>query len=280
MIFSKQLLIDSIKKFSITTLIGTITLISTQALVTNELNASTSIPTSYNLAPLYSAMNREIPAGYVKTDYKINLIDPNTSPSSSELSVDEAAEIMAQEIFRFSKQDLSNKSLDMLYQPTTTYTATVYNNLKHEGEKQEQNTSPASWDCNLTLSDCNIQVSIDSSTGELFCIHYVYPQASAASSDSEDPRAIDSKIKKIIDEAEKNFNANKSQIIEKSKSMIIQAGYLADPIKEIKMNAPTYDLITNSLVYHVKVTTTTDHEYLFQLSEDLSRFTEVMRLDD
>lgn len=168
----------------------------------------------------------------------------------------------------------------MIYQPATTYTATVYNNLKHEGEKQEQHTSPASWDCNLTLSDCTIYVSIDSSTGELFSIHYVYPQASADFSDSEDPRAIDEKIKKILNEAEKNFNANKSQIIEKSKSMIVQAGYLADPIKEIKMNPPGYNRITNSLVYYVKVSTTTDRIYSFELSEDLSRFTMVMKSEN
>lgn len=123
MIFSKQIFTNSIKKVSATTLVGVCALFGTQMLISTELNASTIVPTSYNLSELHTAMNRQIPDGYIKTNYKVNFIEKSEKsekPSASELSLEDATEIMAQEIFRFSKEDLSNQTLTMIYDPAST----------------------------------------------------------------------------------------------------------------------------------------------------------------
>lgn len=275
MIFSKQIFINSIKKVSATTLVGVCALFGTQMLISTELNASTIVPTSYNLSELHTAMNRQIPDGYIKTNYKVNFIEKSEKsekPSASELSLEDATEIMAQEIFRFSKEDLSNQTLTMIYDPAST----MHTFEKNKGYKDYELL--ASWDCSLKLSTYIINVSIDSSTGELLTIgmHYLSKSNVPYYEDEEFmSNDIDPAITKAMDSADKNFKSNKAQILEKVKKLISQAGYLSDSIKSIEYTGVYYEGNSNLVIYSFKITTTSDKQYHFDLYEGLTRFSNI-----
>lgn len=272
MIFSKQIFTNSIKKVSATTLVGVCALFGTQMLISTELNASTIVPTSYNLSELHTAMNRQIPDGYIKTNYTVDFIEKSEKPSVSELSLEDATEIMAQEIFRFSKEDLSNQILTMTYNPVRTFR--TYDKI--EGYKDRE--ALASWNCRLKLSTYIINVSIDSSTGELLTIgmHYLsksnvpYYEDEEFMSNDTDPA-----ITKTMDSADKNFKSNKAQNLEKAKKLFSQAGYLSEPIKSIVYTGVGYEVNSNLVTYSFEITTTSDKQYRFTLYEGLTRFTRI-----
>ncbi len=272
MIFSKQNFTNSLKKVSATTLVGVCALFSTQMLISAELNASTIVPTSYNLSELHTAMNRQIPDGYIKTNYTVDFIEKSEKPSVSELSLEDATEIMAQEIFRFSKEDLSNQILTMTYNPVRTFR--TYDKI--EGYKDRE--ALASWNCRLKLSTYIINVSIDSSTGELLTIgmHYLsksnvpYYEDEEFMSNDTDPA-----ITKTMDSADKNFKSNKAQNLEKAKKLFSQAGYLSEPIKSIEYTGVGYEVNSNLVTYSFEITTTSDKQYRFTLYEGLTRFTRI-----
>lgn len=272
MIFSKQNFTNSLKKVSATTLVGVCALFSTQMLISAKLNASTIVPTSYNLSELHTAMNRQIPDGYIKTNYTVDFIEKSEKPSVSELSLEDATEIMAQEIFRFSKEDLSNQILTMTYNPVRTFR--TYDKI--EGYKDRE--ALASWNCRLKLSTYIINVSIDSSTGELLTIgmHYLsksnvpYYEDEEFMSNDTDPA-----ITKTMDSADKNFKSNKAQNLEKAKKLFSQAGYLSEPIKSIEYTGVGYEVNSNLVTYSFEITTTSDKQYRFTLYEGLTRFTRI-----
>ena len=272
MIFSKQIFTNSLKKVSATTLVGVCALFSTQMLISADLNASTIVPTSYNLSELHTAMNRQIPDGYIKTNYTVDFIEKSEKPSVSELSLEDATEIMAQEIFRFSKEDLSNQILTMTYNPVRTFR--TYDKI--EGYKDRE--ALASWNCRLKLSTYIINVSIDSSTGELLTIgmHYLsksnvpYYEDEEFMSNDTDPA-----ITKTMDSADKNFKSNKAQNLEKAKKLFSQAGYLSEPIKSIVYTGVGYEVNSNLVTYSFEITTTSDKQYRFTLYEGLTRFTRI-----
>ena len=272
MIFSKQIFTNSINKVSATTLVGVCALFGTQMLISTELNASTIVPTSYNLSELHTAMNRQIPDGYIKTNYTVDFIEKSEKPSVSELSLEDATEIMAQEIFRFSKEDLSNQILTMTYNPVRTFR--TYDKI--EGYKDRE--ALASWNCRLKLSTYIINVSIDSSTGELLTIgmHYLsksnvpYYEDEEFMSNDTDPA-----ITKTMDSADKNFKSNKAQNLEKAKKLFSQAGYLSEPIKSIVYTGVGYEVNSNLVTYSFEITTTSDKQYRFTLYEGLTRFTRI-----
>lgn len=272
MIFSKQIFTNSLKKVSATTLVGVCALFSTQMLISADLNASTIVPTSYNLSELHTAMNRQIPDGYIKTNYTVDLIEKSGKPSASELSLEDATEIMAQEIFRFSKEDLSNQTLTMIYSPVSTFRTFE----KDKGYKDHE--SLASWNCRLKLSTYMINVSIDSSTGELLTIgmHYLSKSNVPYYEDEEFmSNDINPAITKAMDSADKNFKSNKAQNLGKAEKLISQAGYLSDPIKSIEYTGVGYEGNSDLVTYSFEITTTSDKQYHFTLYEGLTRFSGV-----
>ena len=117
MLLSKQILKNSIKGLNVCMLAGIGTLLVTGGIMHNNLYASTTIPTNYDISEITSTLYRSVPAGYIKPSYKFE-VDPNCdTPSANELSASEAAEIIAQEMYRYFKTDISGKTLSLHYTP-------------------------------------------------------------------------------------------------------------------------------------------------------------------
>ena len=104
MSFVKIKVKNLIKGFGITLSVGLCALLFIHFLVSKELRTTTT----YKPSELSLAMNRQLPNGYVKANYKVNC---SQTPSVKDLSPREAAEIIAQEIYRLSKKALTTKLL-------------------------------------------------------------------------------------------------------------------------------------------------------------------------
>ncbi len=112
---SKQILKNSIKGLNVCMLAGIGTLLVTVGIMHNNLYASTTIPTNYDISEITSTLYRSVPAGYIKPSYKFEVDPDRNTPSINELSADEAAEIIAQEMYRYFKTDISGKTLRLSY---------------------------------------------------------------------------------------------------------------------------------------------------------------------
>ena len=259
MLLSKQILKNSIKGLNVCMLAGISTLLVTGGIMHNNLYASTTIPTNYDISEITSTLYRSVPAGYIKPSYKFK-VDPNcTMPSANELSADEAAEIIAQEIYRYFKENISGKTIDLYYTP-------------------ESPNNRAFWGGGVGMDTNNdFYVCIDAITSEVVGI--------GRNSDSpkyliSNPPKDSEKIfekgealgKKIKEDIEKNIKSNPQKI----QDIIVASGFISETIKSV-----TYDtcsisvLCENEVGINVaprfKVITTSNKTYLITLSEDLTQ---------
>ena len=269
MLLSKQILKNSIKGLNVCMLAGIGTLLVTGGIMHNNLYASTTIPTNYDISEITSTLYRSVPAGYIKPSYKFE-VDPNCdTPSANELSASEAAEIIAQEMYRYFKADISGKTLGLYYTPETT----AADNYVFKPE----------WSGFLDLdSGHGFHISIDSVTGEVKALsnnrllpeHYI-------SNPSKDTNKLEKQIDDTVDELEKkleNIIKSDPKKIQDIQNVIAASGFIPEAIKSV-----TFDYCNTAVHYEDKnkiglrvdasfrVVTVSDKSYYVTLCEDLTR---------
>ncbi len=256
----KSLLLSSVAKNSfkgviITTFIGAASLVCTQAIVASELETVTKVPTTYNVSELSYLVDRQIPTNYVKANYEA-IYSPNTqskTPNSKDLSIQEAAEIAAQEIFKFSGEKLDNQTLQMSY----------FN--------YPQASRPYSiWQASVEITPSYLlQVDINGSTGELIRVTFAGGPNIDTKFDIDAPSTTEL-IKERLAKVSNQFNPDIDDSYAKVRDLVIKAGYIAEPIKSITYQYLSADAF--AVVAHTfDVTTASNKIHRFSLSEDLTQ---------
>jgi len=118
----------------------------TQAAFSAVTNQTATVPAAVSME---TAGKSSVPAGYVKADYTIELGQYSKQPTAKDISVEEAAERGAQDLWRVFGLDLSGKTIEMTYNEATS-------------------THPrADWTGIVTISENHLYYfSIDAVTGE------------------------------------------------------------------------------------------------------------------
>ena len=265
---SKQILKNSIKGLNVCMLAGIGTLLITGGILHNNLYASTTIPTNYDISEITSTLYRSVPTGYIKPSYKFE-VDPNCdTPSANELCASEAAEIIAQEMYRYFKTDISGKTLSLHYTPEII----DINNYVLKPQ----------WSGFLNLDSENpLHIVIDSVTGEvkslstssLLSEHYI-------SNPPKDANKLEKQINDTVAELEKkleNVIKSDSKKIQDIQNVIASSGFISENIKSV-----TFDYCSTAVDYqdknniglkvtaHFRVVTVSDKSYYATLCEDLT----------
>ena len=205
-------------------------------------------------------MNRQAPAGYVKSNYKVNC---SQTPTAKDLSSKDAAEIIAQEAYRLSKKSLDNQTINLVYSPLT-------------------NTCNSKWTGNITFNaNDTMSVIIDGSTGELLHIRHniSIPVASPQEkTDAETDQEGVSSLKSLT----AKFNENKDANCAKAQELITKSGYVPETIKSVTYSDSCSGLyfadnkvVSTSCAYIFEAITTSGKTYTFYLSRDLTHITQV-----
>ena len=228
----------------------------TNAIIAREVNTPIQLPamtTTINYAPA-----RQIPTGYVKGNYtavatpywKTKKVE---SPKTNELSLQEAAEIAAQEAFRFYDLKLTNEKIECCYCPT----------------------SDPYWSIIIKINtDYFFDLCIDSNTGELTGISYIGGPNITKLSASEDDKTIENGIAL----AEKGLS-NPNEDCTKVKNMLTQKGFLSEPIQSITYKLSSYGTTFSvahpysSITHLFTVVTTSNKTYRIMTTQDLSSIT-------
>lgn len=231
----------------------------TNAIIAREVNTPIQIPTmntTINYAPA-----RQIPTGYVKGNYtavatpyyKTKKVE---SPKANELSLQEAAEIAAQEVFRLYGVKLTNEKMECCYCPKT--------------EKYD-----ASWSITIKINaDYFFDLSINPTTGELTLISYQGGSNIKKLSASED----DKTTKNGVALAEKGLS-NPDEARATVKNMLTQKGFISEPIENITYNFSSYGTVCgvahpySQITHWFTVVTTSKKTYDIMTTQDLSSIT-------
>ncbi|KNB74419.1 hypothetical protein ADS79_01605 [Brevibacillus reuszeri] len=118
-----------------------------QMVKASEIGKKQVVPTSYSIP--YAAMaSTNVPAGYVKKDYKVKMVGVD-QPTINDMKMEEAAELASQNLWRVFQIDLNGKTLEMTYSPVST------SHLR------------AIWEVNVTITDTlSYEFALDAVTGE------------------------------------------------------------------------------------------------------------------
>ena len=262
-LFSKITLKSTLKGLKITaliTLIGGTSLMCTQFFLANELDTVAKVPTTYDVSKLAYSVNRQIPTGYVKANYSAICAPHSESiaPQSKDLSLQDAAEIVAQQIFKFSGEDLNNHTLEMSYYPGIT-------------DISQNDTSASSiWVANVSIAPSyHYLVNIVASTGELLYIQCTGTPNMDKPFNIDEPstaKLMNERLNSSIKEIKNNLD----DTCKKAQNLITKKGYLAEPIQSIAYVYTRSDAY--GVVFHAfKVTTDSNKIYRFSLSEDLTQ---------
>lgn len=116
---SKSINFSQLKKIALGTVaaIGICTLVFSgisQVVEASAVNQTKTIPTKYS-EPINQTQANQAPAGYVKAAYQTKLSEFSGQPGIQDLSLEKAAEIGAQNLWRFFGVDLTGKTIDMSY---------------------------------------------------------------------------------------------------------------------------------------------------------------------
>ena len=242
---------NGFKSIKIITLIGVSSLMFTHVVVAGELKAITKVPTTYNVTKLPYLVDRQIPAGYVKADYTA-IYSPNTqskAPGFKDLSLQEAAEIAAQEIFKFSEEKLDNQTLEMGYSPQTSQYSSKW------------------WAQVAITPSYHFLVELDGSTGELIRSKCTGDPNIDNAFDIDAP-STNKLISERLDTGANQFTLDDSYA--KAKNLISQKGYITEPIKSITyqyISADAFAVISHTF----DVTTASNKHYRVALSQDLTQ---------
>lgn len=257
MLLSNETIKNSLKGLKISGVIGLSALFSTTCLINSNLYAATSSPATCNVSELTSSLNRQIPTGYIKANYTLKISENSEPTTANELTASDAAEIMAQEIYRYLHINLEGKTIEL------THNLTV-----REGYKP-------SWHTNIDLDKlCTLHVDIDSVTGETnFVIrNQLIPMS-----------AVDPSLENAFHEdLEKSYTNKFNSNIENIKSLITNSGLIPEKITSITYNNlrafTKYDgpigqekPIGVLLSHDLDVTTESGKKYRLNVSEDFTR---------
>lgn len=91
-----------------------------QGVKASLVNQSKTVPTNYAEAVSNSQKNT-IPAGYVKAAYQTKLLDTSGQPGPADISMADAAEIGAQNLWRLFGVNLEGKTIEMSYSKSSTF---------------------------------------------------------------------------------------------------------------------------------------------------------------
>ena len=78
-------------------------------------NKTEVVPTTYS-AIVSNVQDSNVPEGYVKANYKLELSKYSTTPATKSISAEAAAELGAQDLWRLFGVDMNNKTIEMCYQ--------------------------------------------------------------------------------------------------------------------------------------------------------------------
>ncbi|MBE6025184.1 MAG: hypothetical protein E7231_18750 [Cellulosilyticum sp.] len=239
-------------------LLGISSMFFTNCVVAHDLNTVTKIstPSSINYAP-----EREVPTGYVKGDYKTVALPyyatkKVVSPMTNELSLQEAAEIAAQELYRLYNVKLTNQTFQMCYYPKT-------------------NDKPSSWSISINVTpEYYFDLTLDPSTGELLSLMSQGSPETNKLSDSEDSKIITNGMA-----IAKKGIANPDDACAKVKTLVTQKGFISEPIETIVYKDSTYSTACavatpySHITHRFQVTTTSKTTYSILTSQDLTIIT-------
>ncbi|GIO08093.1 hypothetical protein J31TS6_41210 [Brevibacillus reuszeri] len=118
-----------------------------QIVKASEIGKTQVVPTSYSI-PYAALASANVPAGYVKKDYKVKMVGVD-QPTANDMKIEEAAELASQNLWRVFQIDLNSKTLEMTYRPVST------TNLR------------AIWEVNVMITDTlSYEFALDAVTGE------------------------------------------------------------------------------------------------------------------
>lgn len=252
---SKCTVKNSLKGVLLVALIGSSALMCTQFVIANDLSAMSQVPANYNTSEFAYLTHRQLPTSYVKADYKMTYAAHTRSktPDAKDLSMQEAAEVAAQEIFRLSSQGLEGKTLEMAYYPKTS-------------------DSNSKWLISVAITPSyQFSLAINGNTGELLNIRRAGSPNVAQDFDINSS-AANTLIKTQLANNSKQIEAHLNDAYEKVKNLIAEKAYLPDAIKSIAYESTSCDAFAVPS-YTFNITTTTDKTYTISCSTD---FTELI----
>lgn len=252
---------NSLKGIKMVAFIGVSSLICTQLVVAAELGATTQVPTTYNVSELSYLVNRQAPTGYTKGNYTAiySIHTLSKTPSSKDLSLQEAAEIVAQEIFKLSGEKLDNQTLQMSYYPQTSKARSY-------------------WIATVDITPSySFTVSIDGNTGELTFIRRAGDYDIDEGFDIEAP-STNKLINERLHVGTKQIADQLDIAYEKAHNLILQKGYIMEPIESITYVYTTCDAYA-ILSHAFDITTASNKHYRVSLSQDFTQLRDYVVLE-
>ncbi len=265
MIFSKQIIKNSMKGVKISGIFGLSALVITGGLIHNTLYATTITPTTYNISQLTSTLYRAVPNGYTKPSYKFTVDPESTSPTTNELSSTDAAEIISQEIYRYFKVTISGKTIELFH------------------NSQDADDKPY-WGGSVVIdSNCYIYVNIDGVTGEVNSVRRNHTTSDhLIANPSKDAKQLEKQIDATAADLIKTIDNNAKANSKKIQDLITSSGFIPETIKSITYNrcglTIDYKAVSITLKPAFNVVTTSGKVYLITLSEDFTRIEGLMLL--
>lgn len=123
---------------------------STQAAKLAIFNHAETVPTTYNLDSITGSVNPDVPAGYVKSNYAVKLVDVD-KPTEKDMPMEKAAELGAQNLWRLYSATFNNQTIYMTYLPADDF------------------QSRAQWYGEVTINDVLYYTfQVDAVTGEYY----------------------------------------------------------------------------------------------------------------
>jgi hypothetical protein len=124
---------------------------SSQAAKLAIFNKTKTVPTSYNMDSIKGSINPAVPADYVKSNYKVKLVETPDKPAEKDMSMEKAAELGAQNLWRLYSAGLDNQTIYMTYIPA------------------DESQSRAQWYGEVTINDVLFYTfQVDAVTGEYY----------------------------------------------------------------------------------------------------------------
>lgn len=94
---------------------------STQAAKMAIFNQTETVPANYTLDGIAGSSDLDAPSDYVKSDYAVQLVETGDKPAGKDISMEKAAELGAQNIWRLYSASLDNQTIYMTYIPASDF---------------------------------------------------------------------------------------------------------------------------------------------------------------
>jgi cation transport regulator ChaB len=240
-------------------LIGVCTLsfnYSTQLLKASEINHDKSIATTYDVVALTSNIKTTIPENYVKANYKVAFHKIRDEEArKKDLSIEQAAELVARELWRVYQLDLEGKTIEMSI------------SLGFETWEGEVNISPEEV----------YFVAINSTSGETYTV--AVEETGKTNNNQLRERISDEEREKRANDAEIIIEKDLLSIIERVKQKIESTQLLQGKIVDCQYNFTSCSSFgTIEHLFYIKTDKGQEVSVLF--SEEHSRILRIHILDE